>query len=193
MDRKLPARCLMSPTALAGLAALAVALVPLAAAASEPDDEGEAQEQVASHRDDDDTLDRAGRIATQPVRDVGITKKRIPQVLQEAVADPYASLPQQSCPWFNYELARLDQALGPDFDADVEEDEDKVERLALAGGEMVVNSLIPFRGLVREISGAAPAERRRLAAVNAGLARRGYIRGLAVARNCPIDVRTAAR
>ena len=49
---------------------------------------------------------------------------------------------------------------------------------------MIVNSLIPFRGLVREVTGAAPAERRLQAAIGAGLARRGYLRGLAETRHC---------
>ncbi len=41
-----------------------------------------------------------------------------------------------------------------------------------------MNSLIPFRGLVREVSGAGPAERRLNAAIDAGIARRGFLRGL---------------
>jgi len=58
----------------------------------------------------------------------------------------------------------------------------------------VVNSLIPLRGLVREVSGAAPADRRLEAAIDAGLARRGYLRGLAVSRGCrlPAAVTTPA-
>lgn len=37
----------------------------------------------------DDTLKKAGSIATQPARDVGIDKDKIPEVLQKAVEDPY--------------------------------------------------------------------------------------------------------
>jgi len=47
-----------------------------------------------------------------------------------------------------------------------------------------VNTLLPFRGIVREVSGAAPAERKLAAAVGAGFARRGYLRGLHQARRC---------
>ena len=132
---------------------------------------------------DNDQLERAGHIPSQPVRDVGIDKTKIPPVLQEAFDAPYATPKRQDCRWLNYELARLDQALGPDFDV-TKAKEDKVEQIAFAGGEMLVNSFIPFRGLVREISGAAPADRRMKAAVNAGLARRGYVRGLAQAKSC---------
>jgi hypothetical protein len=48
----------------------------------------------------------------------------------------------------------------------------------------VVNALIPFRGIVREITGAAPAQRRLNAAIDAGYARRGFLRGLHYARHC---------
>ena len=53
-------------------------------------------------------------------------------------------------------------------------------------GRTVVNSLIPFRGLVREISGAAPAERRLNAAIQASFARRGFLRGVATGRGCKL-------
>ncbi|MBT2186312.1 hypothetical protein [Sphingobium nicotianae] len=141
----------------------------------------------------DDALDKAGKIAIQPARDVGISKSSIPLVLQEAVKDPYAPLHRQNCAWVDYELARLNQALGADFDANQKANEDKATQIALAGGEMVVNSLIPFRSLVREISGAAPADRRKTAAVNAGLARRGYVRGIGVVLNCPARITTASK
>lgn len=187
MDRKLlttrPPR--RGPNAARGLVlavlALAAAWPPAAAA------------QGRDKTPEEEDLERAGRIASQPVRDVGIAKGRIPLVLQEAVDRPYAPPRRQDCRWLAYELARLDQALGPDFDVDDKSEEDKVEQIAFAGGEMIVNSLIPFRGLVREISGAAPADRRKAAAINAGLARRGYIRGLAAAARCPQSVTTAAR
>jgi len=139
-------------------------------------------------RDGDDTLDRAGDIAVQPARDIGIAKKEIPPVLVDAVAQPYALPRRASCGWLREEHARLDDALGPDFDTDAQVNENRAGQLAAAGGEMLVNSLIPFRGLVREVSGAASADRRRLAAMNAGLARRGYIRGVAATRGCAIHV-----
>jgi hypothetical protein len=140
-----------------------------------------------------ETLDKAGQIAVQPVRDVGIAKASIPLVLQEAVQDPYKPLHRQNCAWVDYEMARLNQALGADFGASQKTNEDRTTELALLGGEMIVNSLIPFRGIVREISGAGPAERRKAAAVNAGLARRGYVRGVGVVLGCPGRVTTASR
>ena len=56
--------------------------------------------------------------------------------------------------------------------------------VAKIGGTAVVNSLIPFRGVVREISGAAAADRRLQAATDAGIARRGFLRGVYQTRGC---------
>ena len=134
----------------------------------------------------DDTLDKAGQIATQPGRDVGLDKKEIPPVLQKAVENPYAQPASRSCKGLNVGLGELNAVLGEDFTAGREANENRTGKIAEAVGKTIVNSLIPFRGLVREISGAAPAERRLQAAVTAGIARRGYLRGLAAAKGCKI-------
>ncbi|MEG8219454.1 hypothetical protein OSJ57_02310 [Sphingomonas sp. HH69] len=134
----------------------------------------------------DDTLDRAGEIASQPVRDIGLEKDEIPPVLLKAVENPYATPPSRTCTGLNRGLGELNAVLGDDFVAGKEANENRTGKIASAVGKTVVNSLIPFRGLVREISGAAPAERRLQAAVTAGIARRGYLRGLASAKGCKI-------
>ena len=134
----------------------------------------------------DETLDNAGKIATQPVRDVGLDKDKIPLVLQRAVENPYAPPASRHCRALNQSLGELDGVLGADFTIGAEENENRAGKIAEAVGKTIVNSLIPFRGLVREISGAAPAERRLQAAVTAGIARRGYLRGIAASKGCKI-------
>jgi hypothetical protein len=193
MDRKLRLARALRGRAMAGLVGVLM-LAPVGAHAQQaqprlpyPPDAGSYRTiPPADQRTDEERrIEKAGDIAVQPVRDVGLTNSGIHPALSDAVIAPYKVPKRMDCRWLNWELARLNQALGPDFDIEDKPQEDKVERLAFAGGEMVVNSLIPFRGLVREISGAAPSDRRKAAAVNAGLARRGYIRGLAQTRSCP--------
>lgn len=133
----------------------------------------------------DDTLDKAGTIATQPARDVGIDKQEIPPVLTKAVENPYAT-PPKTCKGLQAAMDELTAVLGPDFTVGKKENEDRTGKIAEAVGKTVVNSLIPFRGLVREISGAAPAQRRLEAAVAVGIARRGYLRGYAQAKGCKV-------
>src|SRR5690606_5651041 len=93
------------------------------------------------------TLDKAGKIVTQPVRDIGIDKEEIPQVLQEAVKNPYAPLPASSCYGLNVVLGKLNAVLGDDFTVGAQANEDLTGGIAEMVGRTLVNSLIPFRGL----------------------------------------------
>ena len=131
-----------------------------------------------------ETGKRAGEIATQPVRDVGVQKVDIPVPIQQAAAAPYSLKGLKNCAQLNRAIFELNDVLGPDYDGAVAVHENKAGKLAEAGGKTIVNTIIPFRGLVREISGAAPAERRLNAAIRAGFARRGFLRGVATARKC---------
>ncbi|KQS01849.1 hypothetical protein ASG11_13555 [Sphingomonas sp. Leaf357] len=134
---------------------------------------------TAQAQDKKNTGQVAGDIASQPARDVGIAKTKIPPVLKSAAAAPYAQL--KSCTQINSAIRELTSALGPDLDSG-----SNAPRAGIAevGGRAVVNSLIPFRGVVREVSGAAPAQRRLDAAISAGYARRGFLRGLKIAKRC---------
>ena len=163
-----------------------LALAFLLGALAAPPAIAAAQEDGAQEKQDDETLKKAGDIATQPARDVGVAKTKIPPVLSEAAKNPYAPPSGHKCAAILADMQVLNEALGPDFGADEKENENRAGKIAEAAGQMVVNSLIPFRGLVREITGAAPAERRLRTAISAGLARRGYLRGLATARRCKI-------
>jgi len=131
-----------------------------------------------------ETGKRAGEIATQPVRDVGVQKIDIPLPIQQAAAAPYSLKGLNGCAQLNRAIFELSDVLGPDYDGAVTVHENKAGKLAEAGGKTIVNTIIPFRGLVREISGAAPAERRLNADIRAAFARRGFLRGVATARKC---------
>ena len=130
------------------------------------------------------TGDRARHIATQPARDLGLQRTAIPPVLERASADPYGLAGLGTCPSLSAAIAELNGALGPDFDAPPAPAVGRRQQVTEAGGRAVVDSVIPFRGLVREVSGSAGAERRLQAAINAGIARRGFLRGLHQARGC---------
>jgi len=129
---------------------------------------------------------RAGEIATQPVRDVGAQKADIPPVIEQAATAPYSLAGLRSCAQISQAMFELNEVLGPDYSGSVVVHENRVGKLAEAGGKTVVNTIIPFRGLVREISGAAPAERRLDADIRAAYARRGFLRGIATARKCRV-------
>lgn len=151
---------------LAALAVLAAPCLPaVASAQNKPESTGHA----------------AGQIVSQPVRDVGIEKTKVPPLLASIGDDPYAMRGAGTCRQIGSSVAALNDVLGPDYTGTAAPQKRNVVK---AGGAAVVNSLIPFRGLVREVSGAGPAERRLNAAIDAGLARRGFLRGLQRAKGC---------
>jgi len=126
----------------------------------------------------------AMEIGSQPGRDVGVMKREVPPILEKALADPYTLRGLKTCVQLAGEVRKLNEALGPDYIVGNEVKESRAGKLAEAGGKTVINSIIPFRGLVREITGAAPAERRLSAALDAGLARRGFLRGVHYKQGC---------
>ncbi len=147
------------------------------------------QDRTSEQREErprDQTLDKAGRIASQPARDAGIAKTEIPPILEQATEAPYAMPSNRTCKGLNAAMAELTAALGPDFGNGTGNNENRTGKIIEAGGRTVINSLIPFRGLVREVTGAAPAQRRLEAAISTGIARRGFLRGLATAKGCKI-------
>lgn len=127
---------------------------------------------------------KAVDIGSQPARDVGMSKREIPPILEKAFADPYSLKGLKSCASLAKEVRDLNAVLGPDYAVANEYQENRAGKLAEAGGKAIINSIIPFRGLVREVTGAAPADRHMNAAVDAGLARRGFLRGVHLKQGC---------
>jgi hypothetical protein len=123
-------------------------------------------------------------IGTQPVRDVGIMKREIPPILADAQNNPYSLKGLKTCKQLAAEVTNLNEVLGADYVVGNEVKENRAGKLAEAGGKTVINAIIPFRGLVREVTGAAPADRRLNAALDAGYARRGFLRGVHVKQGC---------
>ncbi|WP_213982682.1 hypothetical protein [Sphingomonas sp. dw_22] len=127
------------------------------------------------------TTERAGEIATQPARDVGAVKTKVPPVLQRAAANPYSLDGLSKCARIAAAVADLSAALGPDYEGRVDR---KKSRKIKVTGDTVAGLIVPFRGIVREVSGAASAQRELNAAIDAGFARRGFLRGVYQTRRC---------
>lgn len=129
---------------------------------------------------------KAENIVRQPVKDVGLMRENPPEILKDAQKAPYSLAGIKSCKDLQRAINDLYPVLGPDVDAVDDQGDALSERLAEAGVKSVVNSLIPFRGLVREATGAAEADRKFRMMVAAGMARRGYLKGVAYDRKCKI-------
>ncbi len=130
-------------------------------------------------------------VARTPLSDLNIDKREIPEVLTRAVADPYSSEGLKKCDAIVVAIAEIDTVLGNDYDIAGSEKTDRLSEGKIAQG--LVGSLIPFRGIVREVSGAAGGERKWRAAATAGMVRRGYLKGLGEARGCKYPARPRER
>ncbi len=124
---------------------------------------------------------QAQRIARQPGRDIGLAKRDIPALLVAARAAPYTLAGLRTCTQLRAAIAALNDVLGPDID---EQPTKTGINLGNAANDAIWGSIIPFRGLLREATGAAGADRRYLAATIAGYTRRGYLKGIAQTRRC---------
>jgi hypothetical protein len=171
-------------------APVAAAILLLAGCASSRDEQADVASASATAPEPESklekTAEKAGEIVTQPVRDLGAADPKIPDVLVKATVDPYALQNAQACDQMVEEIRQLNDALGPDFAIATEKkEENKTGKVVEAGGKAIVNSIIPFRGIVRELTGAAAAQRRLNDAIDAGYARRGFLRGIHSMRQCP--------
>ena len=132
--------------------------------------------------------------AQAPLRDMNIVRTKIPPVLLEAMADPYARPPGKkiSCDTLIMMVAPLDLALGEDVDRrPPEDDEDLLDRSKRMAGSAAFGAmasaaqdLIPMRGWVRKLSGAEKHDKLVQHAVASGAIRRAYLKGLGEARGC---------
>lgn len=136
--------------------------------------------------------DQAGRAnvqsaASAPLHDLNLTRARIPPVLIEAMHDPYARPSPATCAKLADDVDRLTMALGNDLDtppAGSRTMGQKSGSLGLSLIHTVAESLLPYSGIFRTLSGAEKHDRLVVAAILAGSTRRGYLKGLGEARRC---------
>lgn len=121
---------------------------------------------------------------TQPLSDLGLRSREIPLILLAAQGAPYDLSGMATCDQLRGEIVLLEDTLGPDADAVDAEGKGLVNRGLQAGGELL-GDFIPFRGLVRRVSGARAHEARWEAAIYAGVARRSFLKGVLAGRECP--------
>ena len=175
-------RARMGRCLLAGVGALA--LLPAALSAQEGDEKPVTDESV-----------NARDVAATPIQDLNLEKDPIPPLLLEAQKDPYSLDGLRYCRHYAAQVRELDVLLGEDFDiADPDKRSITVGRVA----KSVVGALIPFRGVIREISGANKHERQFQDAIVAGVMRRAFLKGMGLKLGCayparPADEATRAR
>lgn len=154
------------------------------------------------------SLQGAWQAVQTPLEDVGLKRQPIPPLLQSIARNPYAPPANPSCAALQKEISELDKLLGPDVctlvnptgvvgqpisscsldDPSGEENRkgEYVEKGAGYARDQAVGmvrsqvNIIPFRSVVRSISGATRHAKEVERAYNAGKLRRAFLKGLLV-------------
>jgi hypothetical protein len=126
--------------------------------------------------------------AAAPVHDLNLVRQKIPVVLLQALADPYAAPTPANCETIVADVQALKDALGGDFD---EPDNPQSPSLTTRRGVALTlmhgaaEMLLPFAGFVKTLTGAQKHDQLVVEVITAGSVRRGYLKGLGEAHGCP--------
>ncbi|MGD9664817.1 MAG: hypothetical protein AB7U34_06395 [Novosphingobium sp.] len=161
--------------------AIAAALLALA-----PPGAAQAQNSERERPVTDDTV-TAGDVVTSPLKDLNIAKDPIPPLLIEARKAPYDREGITQCSDIAAKVTELDAILGDDLDLVTEDEGNPISAGRVA--KWAVSSFIPFRGLLRELTGAKEHEQRFRDAIAAGLMRRAYLKGIGQTMKCAYPAR----
>lgn len=134
----------------------------------------------------------AGAAATAPLEDFNLRRQQIPTVLLQAELNPYDLRNLNQCSTIGAEVARLNEALGPDTDEPPAQDGSYLsERAADAAAKAALDAIrdtttdfIPGRSWIRRLSGADQHSKHVQKAIQAGRMRRAFLKGIGMQRNC---------
>lgn len=134
-----------------------------------------------------------GDAFTAPLEDLNLKRQQIPDILESAITKPYDLTGLDHCEAIAAEVARLDTLLGKDFDepppppdqrTNTEKGKEFANNSAVGAVRNATRSLIPFRGLVRQVTGADRHAKEMDNAIQAGKVRRAYLKGVGMNKNC---------
>lgn len=138
------------------------------------------------------TRDGLADAAAAPLEDFNLRRREIPQVLA-SLKSPYGPPTEMTCAGIMLDLAELDAVLGLDWDSGAPDARLNSEILADEASDAALDTVrnvstgwIPFRGLVRQATGAQSHEKKYNQAFKIGAQRRAYLKGYGQALECPI-------
>jgi len=134
---------------------------------------------------EDSTLESAGNKVTEP-----FDGKEVPQKLKDIQDDPYSLKGLSRCAAIIAEIRELNAVLGPDVNEKTNKSlAKKREETAGRVAGSAIGSIIPFGGIIGEVTGANAERRRYNIAVYAGTVRRGFLKGVGLQKGCKAPAR----
>lgn len=149
-----------------------------------------ASEPGATERAIERTEDGFGDAALSPLEDINLKRDKIPETFQ-AIDNPYGVDPEISCAQIAVEVTELDALLGRDWDIPPPDKKGLSERAADGASTAFLDAvssgasgLIPYRGFVRTLSGAARHEKKVRKAYERGSHRRTFLKAIGLTKGC---------
>ncbi len=131
------------------------------------------------------TIEETGDKITEP-----FDGKEIPQKLKDIQDDPYSLRGLGRCAAIIAEVRELNEVLGPDVNEKVDKSlAEKREETAGRVAGSAIGSIIPFGGIIGEVTGANAERRRYNRAIYAGTVRRGFLKGVGLQKGCKAPAR----
>lgn len=141
------------------------------------------------------TRDGFSDAALSPLEDLNLKRDEIPPLLA-GMDSPYDLPTNITCRDIDALIAQLDYVLGPDWDTPDPDERLRTEVLADSASEATLSAIasqasgiIPFRSLVRKATGAESHEKKYNQAYKIGAQRRAYLKGIGLAKGCPLPAR----
>lgn len=133
-----------------------------------------------------------GEAVTAPLRTLNLIKPEVAAALRVAAEAPYAVPQPLTCFAIATEVLVLNAALGADLDAIAsntsaslaDRGSEAANKAAIGALRNAADGLVPYGGLVRQLSGANRAAKEAADARVAGVVRRAYLKGLGQAMKC---------
>lgn len=125
-----------------------------------------------------------------PLHDFNMVRKDIPMVLQQSLENPFKLEPPQewTCDNSAARLDELDNVLGPDNQAPDKGLSKEVSKFVRNQISDFATGWLPFRGMVRRVTGSAAHDEKVAASWRAGERQRAYLYGWREARECAARV-----
>lgn len=133
---------------------------------------------------------RVGGAVSTPFSDLNLAQNVIPEPLLRAQKKPYLAPLDQSCAALAIEIQVFEDILGADVDMLAaaqtlnEKAEEAVGDAAIGAIQSAAEGVVPFRSWVRKLTGAEKYAKQAAAATAAGIARRSFLKGIRLARDC---------
>lgn len=148
--------------------------------------------------DTEDPTDRAiqrsqdgfGEAALSPLEDVNLKRAKIPEEFKQ-IRNPYAVNTEISCDQIAKEVNTLDGLLGRDWDIPPPDEKGLSDRAADGASTAFLDAVssgasgfIPYRGLVRTVTGANSHATKVRKAYERGSHRRTFLKGIGLMKDC---------